>query len=82
MLPTRPRHGEQAALAFHHVTNLPKPRWIELSELDRYSSPTAQAFLDLAAKPLPQPTRPRHGEQAAVAFHLRIIPKLESQKRP
>jgi len=53
VLPTRPRHGEQAAVAFHHVTNLPKPRWIELSELDRYSSPTAQAFLDLAAKPLP-----------------------------
>ena len=52
MWPTRPRHGEQAAGAFHHVTNLPKPRWIELSELDGYSSPTVQAFLNLAAKPL------------------------------
>jgi len=53
VLLTRPRHGEQAAVAFHHVTDLPKPRWIELSDLDGYSSLTAQAFLILAAKPLP-----------------------------
>jgi hypothetical protein len=31
------------------------------------------AVLNLAAQPQLQPTRPRHGEQVALAFHLPLL---------
>jgi hypothetical protein len=46
-----------------------KSGWIEISELDGFLAEGAVSIL--AAEPLILLTRPRHGEQAAVAFHLK-----------